>query len=588
MAPFLGVVIIQAEGLSLAYGGQVVLQDTGFSIQKGERCGLIGRNGAGKSTLFRLIAGEETPDKGTIMMPRGYRLGVLQQQIRFSQKTILEEAALGLRDDDKDSVYKVEKILFGLGFNEEAMEKDPHMLSGGYQLRVQLAKVLVSEPDCLLLDEPTNYLDILSIRFLTRFLQKWQGEMILISHDLQFLDSVTTHMMTIQRYGIEKIRGKSTDLFEMIAQAEEAYELTRQAHEKRRAHLQSYVERFGAKASKATQAQSKKKMIEKIPILEKLKEMHQLGFSFKEVPFPGKKMVDAAGLFYSYDKVKPIIEGFSLTIDKGDRIAIIGKNGYGKSTLLRMLADDLTPDKGQVQTGASLRIGYFGQTSIERLDPKLTIEEEISSVNRDLNIGQVRGICGLMMFSGDLAKKPISVLSGGEKSRVLLGKIVAEPCNLLLLDEPTHHLDIESIESLIDAIEEFEGAVVIVTHSEWVLRRIGFNKLVVCHKEKQENFMGNYDEFLSKSGWLEEKEDDKKKEKPQAPPPAPKKPTKGEIKKCEDRIMLLEESLEKNNHKLANASQQGKGDEIKTLLATIAAEQQEIDQLYQKLEQLYN
>jgi len=581
--------MIQADDLYLNYGSQTVLEGASFSIQKGERCGLIGRNGAGKTSLLRLIAGEEEPDKGTMVMPKGYRIGVLQQQIRFSMPTVLEEGALGLQQGDKDSIYKVERILSGLGFTEEMMDASPHDLSGGYALRVQLAKVLVSEPDCLLLDEPTNYLDILSVRFLTSFLKEWEGEMILISHDLQFLDDVTTHMMGLHRKKIHKIKGKSSDLFQMIAEDEERHEKTRINLEKKKAHLQSYIDRFGAKASKAAQAQGRQKQIDKMPSLEKLKDLYNLSFSFHEVPFMGKKMIDASHLNFSFAPGTSLIEDFSLVIDKGDRIAIIGKNGYGKSTLLRLLTQELTPASGTINASQAMRLGYFGQTSIDRLDSKLRIEEEIGSANPTLNFSQVRSICGLMMFSGDLAKKHISVLSGGEKSRVLLGKIVAKPCNLLFLDEPTHHLDIESIEALIDAIEEFEGAVVIVTHSEWVLRRIPFNKLVVCHKQKQELFPGNYDEFLEKVGWEEEKEEKKKTAPaPIAPPkPSPSK-IKADIQLCEEKIVVLEKSLEKNNEKLAAISQSGKGDEIKDLLSAIAKEQSQLDELYDRLGKLYS
>lgn len=575
--------MIQADNLSLAYGGQPVLEGAGFSIQKGERCGLIGRNGSGKSTLFRLITRQEEPDSGTIVMPRGYRLGVLQQHIHFTQPTVLEEAALGLRDPN--CLYQVESILFGLGFNEEAMDASPHMLSGGYQLRVQLAKVLASEPDCLLLDEPTNYLDILSIRFLSKFLQEWEGEMVLISHDLQFLDEATTHMMAIHRQHVYKIKGKSSDIFHLIAEEEERHEQTRATLEKKKAHLQGFIDRFGAKASKATQAKSKEKMLGRLPDLEKLKDLAHLDFKFHEVPFNGRKMLEAANVSFAYKE--PLIDDFSLLIENKDRIAIIGKNGYGKSTLLKLLTQELTPQEGTVTPSQVTKIGYFGQTHIDRLNSTLRIEDEISSANTNLNFTQVRGICGLMMFGGDLAKKPISVLSGGEKSRVLLGKILAQPCNLLLLDEPTHHLDIESIEALIDAIEEFEGSVVIVTHSEWILRRLPFNKLVICHKEKQEMFLGTYDEFLEKVGWQEEGNEKKQPEKPKPAPAAPaKKSNKGEIKKCEDQIILLEENIQENNQKLAAISHTGKGDEIKKLLASIESDQKQIDALYKRLEEL--
>ncbi len=579
--------MFQADGLCLAYSDQVLLEQAAFTMQKRERCGLIGRNGSGKSTLFKLLSGAEQPDKGTIVYPKGYHLGLLQQQIRFTQPTILGEAALGLPDDEKDLLYKAETLLFGLGFSEEMMDKSPDSLSGGYQLRVQLAKVLVSEPDCLLLDEPTNYLDILSIRFLENFLRSWKGEMILISHDLQFLDAVTTHMMGIHRQKIVKIKGKSSDLFHLIAQEEETHEQARQTLEKKKAHMQSFIDRFGAKATKATQAQARQKMIDRLPDLEKLKNLRQLDFSFREVPFNGKKMVDASHLQFSYEPTKPLIEDFSLTIEKGDRIAIIGKNGYGKSTLLKLLSQELEPEKGDITVSQTLRLGVFGQTSIDRLDASLRIEEEIASANPDLNFTQIRGICGLMMFGGDLAKKPISILSGGEKSRVLLGKIIARPSNLLLLDEPTHHLDIESIEALIDAIEDFHGSVVVVTHSEWMLRRIAFNKLVVCHKQKQELFNGSYDEFLENEGWEEEKEKKGKKDSDSKAERSRSKAIETEIKSCENKIDHLDKTIAELNKKIDELTHAGRFDETKELLRSIEATQKKIDNLFDRLSHLY-
>lgn len=235
--------MIQANDLSLGFGSQIIFDHANFSIQQKERCALIGRNGSGKSTLFKVILGQEEPDSGNIITPKGYTIGYLQQQIRFTKQTILEEAALGLKNPDE--VYKAESILFGLGFTSEMMDEPPEMLSGGYQLRVQLAKVLVSEPDCLLLDEPTNYLDILSIRFLSNFLKSWPGEMILISHDLQFLDETTDYMMAVHRQKIQKIKGKSNDLFNLIAEEEENYEATRINLEKKSASTGLYRSIWG-------------------------------------------------------------------------------------------------------------------------------------------------------------------------------------------------------------------------------------------------------------------------------------------------------------------------------------------------------
>ncbi|CUI17956.1 ABC transporter ATP-binding protein [Candidatus Protochlamydia naegleriophila] len=497
--------MIQVDGLSLAYHGEALFEDASFSIQPGERCSLVGRNGAGKSSLFRLLTGQETPDKGTIAKRKNYIIGTLNQHIVFTKPTLIEEAALGLRPEEEDCIYKAETILFGLGFTEEDLDRSPQEFSGGYQLRLHLAKVLVGEPDCLLLDEPTNYLDIVSIRWFTKFLQEWKGEFILISHDREFLDSVSTHTMGIHRQKVSKFKGSTIDFFEQIMQKEEIYEKTRLNLEKKKEHLQGFIDRFGAKASKATQAASKQKQLSRIPVMENLKNLYQLDFQFNGAPFPGKKMLEVEDIAFAYDPTaeKPLIDHLSLLIEKGERVAIIGKNGRGKSTILRLLAGELNPLKGEAKRSDNLAIGYFGQTNIDRLHPKHTIEEEISSANSKLNFTQVKKICGLMMFSGDKSCKRNGVLSGGEKSRVLIGKIIATPCNLLLLDEPTHHLDMESIEALIDAIEDFEGAVIIVTHSELILKRMGLDKIVVCHEGRQELFLGTYEEFLDKNGWEE-------------------------------------------------------------------------------------
>lgn len=497
--------MIQVDGLTLAFDGEPLFEEASFSIQPGERCALVGRNGSGKSSLFRVIIGKESPDKGTIAKRKNYTIGILDQHIVFTQPTLIEEAALGLHPDEKECIYKAEIILFGLGFNEEDLDRSPKEFSGGYQLRLHLAKVLIAEPDCLLLDEPTNYLDIVSIRWFTKFLKEWRGEFILISHDREFLDSVSTHTMGIHRQKVSKVKGNTIHFYEQLMQKEEIHEKTRLNLEKKREHLQDFITRFGAKASKATQAQSKQKMLSRIPVLENLKNLYHLDFQFNEANFPGRKMLEVDDLSFSYNSVTmhPLIQHLSLSVEKGERIAIIGKNGRGKSTILRLLAGELAPNKGSFKRSENLSIGYFGQTNIDRLHPKHTIEEEIASANPKLNLTQVKSICGLMMFSGDKSKKPNSILSGGEKSRVLLGKIVATPCNLLLLDEPTHHLDMESIEALIDAIEDFEGAVIMVTHSELILKRMCLDKIVICHEAKQELHLGTYEEFLDKNGWHE-------------------------------------------------------------------------------------
>lgn len=582
--------MLQFDEVTLSFSGHPLFEDVSFTLQKGDRCGLVGRNGSGKSTLFRLIDKEIEPDRGTISIPKNYRIGYLQQHIHFTESTLLQEAALGLPLEERDHLYKAEKILFGLGFTEEDLEREPSQFSGGYHLRLHLAKVLIAEPDCLLLDEPTNYLDILSIRWLMQFLSKWKGEFILISHDRDFMDKVTNYTLGIHREKVRKIKGSSIDFFKQILLEEEIHEKTRQKLQKKRSHMQSYVERFGAKASKAAQAQSRIKMLAREPVLEQLNALSELSFSFHEAPFPGKKMLEVRHLGFSYTE-EPLIDDFSIEIEKGERVAIIGKNGRGKSTLLRLLGRDLVPKQGSVECSENVRIGYFGQTHVDRLNLKHNIEEEIASANPALNYTEIKAIAGLMMFSGPLAEKKISFLSGGEKSRVLLGKIVAKPCNLLLLDEPTHHLDIESIEALIDAMEDFSGSVVIVTHSELILRRLALGKIILCEEAKQTVFLGNYDEFLEKVGWEEEKK--------QAPPKkavsnprkeradlinkrsAALKPIEKQIQECEKKIFALEEEQKKEQSML----------EIKEpsleLLKSLGLRKKQIEQSENHLYELY-
>ncbi|GAB4188253.1 MAG: ABC-F family ATP-binding cassette domain-containing protein [Simkaniaceae bacterium] len=579
--------MIQINNVSLSYSGQVVLNDVSFVVNRKEKCGLVGRNGSGKTSLFRLIIGEENPDGGAISVAKDYQLGYLDQHIKFTLPSVLEEACLGLRKEKREDVYKAEKILTGLGFSEKEIHSSPVLLSGGYQLRLHLAKVLLFEPDCLLLDEPTNYLDILSIRFLQRFLKQWKGELILISHDREFMDSVTTHTLGIHRKKLRKLPGSTIDFFHQVLLEEQVHEKTRVKQEKRKAHLQSYVDRFGAKASKAAQAGARKKMIEKIPELEELKDLYQLHFHFYEEPFPGKKMLEAKQLKFSYSDDKPLIKDFSFLVQKGQRVAIIGKNGYGKSTLLRLIAGDLKPQEGNMRCFANTAIGYFGQTNIQRLQNDWTVEEEIAKANPDLGYAEVKNICGQMMFTQDMSQKKIAVLSGGEKSRVLLGKILARPCNLLLLDEPTHHLDVESIEALIDALEEFQGAIFLVTHSELILKRLSFDALIVCHLNQQKVFFGGYEEFLEKEGWEEETERKNKKTKRQKIQGKKDieevKSLKRKVRSLEKNITVLEKQLENLQYDLAAASKQGNGEKIPKLSSQTKETEEKLQELYEEL-----
>ncbi len=580
------------DSVCKSFGGQVVLDNASFSLNRGERCGLVGRNGTGKTTLLKMLMGQEEEDSGNISRPKHYQLGYLSQHIHFTQPTVLEEAVLGLRPEDRDSVYKVETILFGLGFDDEKMAMNPNGLSGGYQLRLHLTKVLANEPDCLLLDEPTNYLDIISIQWLEKFLKDWKREFIIISHDREFLDSVTTHTVAVHRHEIHKVIGGTEEMFTQILEDEMHYEKSRQKLAAKKEKAEQYIRRFGAKASKATQAQSKLKAMQRLPVLEQLAQLDDLDFNFTPANFPGKRVLSAENIDFSYDETS-LIKDLNLTIDINDRIAVVGKNGRGKSTLLKLLVGELE-GKGEVKRSPNIQSAYFGQTNIDRLNPKHTVEEEIGEANYKLSMTQVRGVCGTMLFEGDKAKKSISVLSGGERSRVLLGKILATPCNLLFLDEPTHHLDIESIESLMKAIDDFPGAVIIVTHSELILHELSLTKLVVCGDGKQEVLEGNYQDFLDKGGWSrdEKKAAPKVIEKKSANSALSAQMKAQALKPLKERMNILEKQIVEKETRLANtekklmdATEAQEGKKIGSYSREMAQIQKEIDKLFSTLEE---
>ncbi len=602
--------MIQASNLSKAYGTQVIFDDVGFSVNAGERIGLVGRNGHGKTTLLRMITGEERPDSGVISIPNSYTVGYLSQQLEFSKDSVLEEGCLNLKpsDDGRDESYKAETIMMGLGFSITDFSRHPLELSGGYQVRLNLAKLLVSEPNLLLLDEPTNYLDIVSIRWLTKFLKGWREELILITHDREFMDSVTTHTMGIHRNKIRKIEGPTHKLYRQILLEEEVYEQTRVNEEKKRGEIEQFINRFRAQATRARAVQSKIKALNRNERFEKMSAIKDLEFQFAPAPTSGKWLIEAKDISFSFDpEGPPLIDGLNLTIGKRDRIAVIGKNGKGKTTLLNLLAGELQPLNGSVTRHPKLKLAYFGQTNIQRLSPEKTVEEEILDVQPVYNRGAARGICGVMMFEGDSALKKVGVLSGGEKSRVLLGKLIVSPANLLLLDEPTNHLDMESIDSLLEAIDAFEGAVVIVTHSEMILNAVA-TRLVVFDGGSVKVFEGTYQDFLERRGWKDESEaaDRNKKNGDKKSSGANRKelkrlkaelinsrsritgPLQSRIKEVEETITRLEHEMNRDTHALVKASTKGDGDSIRRLSMSIHESREKIDVLFDKLETLTN
>jgi ATP-binding cassette subfamily F protein 3 len=592
--------MIQVVGLAKGYGAQILFEDISFTLGKGERVGLVGRNGTGKTTLFKILLGEELPDSGDVIIPKNYKTGTLKQHLHFTHATILDECMTALTGEAEFDQYKVEKMLLGLGFKLDDFSRPPSDFSGGYQIRLNLAKVLLADPDCLLLDEPTNYLDIVSMRWLSKFLRSFRGEVVIITHDRGFMDEVTTHTMGIWRQKVFKIKGPSSKYFEQILLEEDMYEKTRVNSEKKRKDLEAFVARFKAKASKATQAQSRMKLLEKMPELDALAMISTLDFEFNHKECPGKTLMEVKNISFGYTD-ENLIEDISFPILKGDKIAIIGKNGKGKSTLLNLLAGELNPRQGQISPNVNLLIGHFGQTNINRLDMERTIEEEVGSV--DINLGQqrVRSICGTMMFTGDLAKKKIKVLSGGERARVLLAKLLAKPCNLLLLDEPTNHLDQESVESLTLELQNYPGAVVIVTHSESMLREVA-TKLIVYHHGKVEYLSETYDDFLRKIGWEEDDSSStgSSREKPSRQETKRMRsemiiergrdssPMKKRMEYLEQTIIKLEEEQPKLEAELIERSTQGDSKKIQETSQRLGVVKKKIDKAFEELTEVTN
>jgi ATP-binding cassette subfamily F protein 3 len=596
--------MIGVENLHKSFGSQILFEGASFKLNSKERIGLVGLNGHGKTTLFRIIIGEESPDTGTINVPKNYRIGYVRQNLDFTKDTVLKEVMTGLAAQERDHYWKVEKVLTGLGFNKDDMQRRPFDFSGGFQVRLNLAKVLVSEPDLLLLDEPTNYLDITSIRWVERFLMNWPREMMLITHNRGLMDKLVTHTMGIYRKKVRKIAGNTEKFYAQIAQEEEVHEKTRIKDERRSKEIEQFIERFRAKARLANLVQSRIKTLAKIGKKEKLEKLKTLDFAFRSSPFLGKHVLSVRDLSFSYDSSKPLIKDFKITISAGERICVVGKNGKGKTTLLKLLAGVLRSQSGNIVLNPGVRKGFFEQTNIQSLVHTRTVEEEILYSHSDVDRQQARNICGAMLFEGDKALKKIGVLSGGEKSRVLLGKLLTTPVNLLLLDEPTNHLDLESCDALLAAIDSFDGTVVMVTHNEMFLKILA-ERLIVFHNDEIFLFEGGYQRFLEKGGWKDEEEvlisGPGKTEKDNTRIKPSKKEIRRRRSECitersrilkplEQRLQRTETRIEKHEKTLAElhadmqkATQASDGNRITELSKSIHRCQGEIEKLYDEL-----
>lgn len=599
--------MIRVENLTKSFGDRLLFDEISFSLSSKQRVGLVGQNGHGKTTLFQMINGDEQPDSGSVVIPKNYRIVYVQQQLEFTTDTALAEGLRALPPQEQDHSWKVEKILIGLGFSEEDFHRHPSQFSGGLQVRLNLVKALVSEPDLLLLDEPTNFLDITSIRWIEQFLNTWPHELLLITHDRSFMDKVVTHTMGIHRRKMRKISGNTAKYYNQIAQDEEVYEKTRINDERRRKEVQQFISRFRAKARLANMVQSRIKTLKKMEKKEKLDQMKLLDFSFRSSPFPGKRALTARNLDFAYERGKNLIKDFNITIEAGERVCVVGKNGKGKTTLLKLLAGVLVPQAGETVYHPSIGKGFFEQTNVNSLVDARTVEEEILYSHADMDRQRARNICGAMMFSGDDALKRISVLSGGEKSRVMLGKLLATPINLLLLDEPTNHLDMESCDALLTAIDFFEGTVIMVTHNEMFLHSLA-ERLIVFQNDHIEVFDGSYREFLEKDGWhdkgslarrsgsktpqrettvrLTKKEMRRQKSDIIAHRSKITAPLEKRIARLENDIESHEVELDRHNQAMQQASQKQDVKRITELSRAIHANQSAIDKYFDELEKI--
>ncbi len=598
--------MIAVENLSKSFGAQLLFDNISFKINRRERVGLVGRNGHGKTTLFRVIAGHESADSGSVSAPKNYRIGYVEQEPEFTEQTVLEEAVLGLPPSERDRTWRAEKILAGLGFEARDLSRRPSELSGGYQVRLNLAKVLLADFDMLLLDEPNNYLDVTSIRWLERFLISWPGEFLLITHDRSFMDAVVTHILGIHRRKVRKLPGDTGKYYTQIAQDEEIYEKTRLNDERKRKEIQSFIDKFRASAQLTGLVQSRKKTLSKMEKREKLEKIGALDFTFAAKPFHGKYAMNLNEVYFSYDPARPLIRDFSVSVGARDRICVIGRNGKGKTTLLKLMAGVLEPLAGEVSKPLNVAAGYFEQSYVSGLDESRTVLEEIMTVDPERDPGRSRAICGGMLFEQDDALKKIGILSGGEKSRVVLGKLIAAPYNLLLLDEPSNHLDLEANDALLAALDNFEGAVVMVTHNEMFLHALA-ERLIVFQGDRIAIYEGDYERFLEKVGWQDESDSprpgktadkDKEKEKPNqrdlrrlrsavlSERARALKPLEKRADDAEAEIEAKEAELESLNQAIIEASQGQMGQEIVEISRRMHQLKKEIDFLYGELDTL--
>jgi ATPase subunit of ABC transporter with duplicated ATPase domains len=537
--------MISFSRINKQYGRQLVFVDASFQLNPGEKVGLVGPNGSGKTTLFRMVVGEEEPDEGEVSVPKKMTIGYFRQDVEeMKGRSVLDEAIAGsgragdlhhelealqraMEDpsqaDDLDRIlaqfgevqeeyehlggYTLEaqarEVLHGLGFQDDQIDGDVGALSGGWKMRVALARVLLGRPDVLLMDEPTNHLDIESIIWLEHFLKTYPGALLMTSHDREFMNRIVNRIAEIDAGEIVAYSG-DYDFYERERTIRETNQQAAFARQQAMlAKEQRFIDRFRTHAAKAAQVQSRIKALDKIEKIELPKKRQVVKFEFRVPARSGDQVAVIEDLHKSYGP-RVIYDGFSLTIRRGERWAVMGRNGAGKTTLLKMIAGAAQPDAGSVRLGASLTMGYFAQQSLDVLDADLSVIEQLQRDFPADGLGSLRTLAGAFQFSGDEVDKRIRSLSGGEKSRLAMARMLYNPPNFLVLDEPTNHLDLETKQMLVAALKNFEGAMIFVSHDRTFLRGLGSRVLELGGESGTDReplvFPGSYAEYVERAG----------------------------------------------------------------------------------------
>jgi ATP-binding cassette subfamily F protein 3 len=529
--------VLTLSNIRKRYGGQVVLDGANWFVPDRGRVGLVGANGSGKSTLMRMVAGQIEPDTGTIATPKECTVGYLPQEVfGLGGQTVLTQAMTAFADvhaladecaavegelehvaaDDPrhdalmerytrlrgewdargsyDTEFQARRVLAGLGFGEKDLGRDCAEFSGGWQMRVALAKLLLQRPDLLLLDEPTNHLDLEARSWLEEFLAEYPHTVIVVAHDRYFLDVVINQISEIS-HGL--ISDYHTNYSRYLVEREERVERQTQAYREQQeeiARIESFIGRFRYQASKAALVQSRIKQLEKIERLKPPEGLRTVHFRFPQPGRSGRIVLQARGVSKSYGELK-VYDSLDLAIERGRKVALVGPNGAGKSTLMKLLAGTEPCDSGEIVTGHNVTVGYFAQDQTQVLDPERTVLEEMMAVSPTDLVPQLRAILGSFLFSGDTVEKRTAVLSGGERNRLALAKLLVHPANCLLLDEPTNHLDINAKEVLLDALSDYSGTLVLVAHDRYILDRLPEEVIEVgaCTATR---YIGNYEDYL--------------------------------------------------------------------------------------------